>query len=139
MKRSPGFKLITLISIAVGGYYIFAAMLLLRSRMATPAIVPVLTVLASIALTIAGLTALASLRTGLYFYIGSCVIWLLRFIPLIFLTGHFFGKMPHPVSAITGLVFGMTAIPFWLSLFGVIICYYELRKQKRVKLSNTGN
>lgn len=116
-SKSTGLRLIVFISIAFGGYFICAMMLMSRMYLKLPSTVGILTMLAGLALMIAGLTALMSVKVSLYAYIASCVIWLLRFVPMIFLKSTFFGEMPRSVSGIVVIVFGMTAIPFWLSFW----------------------
>jgi len=134
-SKSTGFKLIALISIAFGGYITFAMILMSRMYLKLSSTVGILTILASLALMIAGLIALISIKAGLYIYIGSCAIWLLKLVPMIFYKSPFFSEMPQPVSGIVVIVFGMTAIPFWLSLFGVILSYYEMKKLRRKQLN----
>jgi hypothetical protein len=134
-SKSIGFKLIALISIAFGGYITFAMILMSRMYLKLSSTVGILTILAGLALMIAGLSALMSVKVGHYVYSGSCVIWLLRLLPMIFFKSPFLGEMPQPVSGIVVIVFGMTAIPFWLSLFGVILSYYEMKKLRRIELN----
>ena len=134
-SKSTGFKLIALISIAFGGYIAFAMILMSRMYLKLSSTVGILTILAGLALMIAGLSALMSVKVGHYVYSGSCVIWLLRCVPMIFFKSTFLGEMPQPVSGIVVIVFGMTAIPFWLSLFGVILSYYEMKKLRRIELN----
>jgi len=134
-SKSTGFKLIALISIAFGGYIAFAMILMSRMYLKFSSTVGILTILAGLALMIAGLSALMSVKVGHYVYSGSCVIWLLRWVPMIFFKSTFLGEMPQPVSGIVVIVFGMTAIPFWLSLFGVILSYYEMKKLRRIELN----
>lgn len=133
-RSSTGFRLIAFISIAVGGYFTFAMMLMARMYLKSPSAASILTILAGLALMIAGLTALTSVKIGSYVYIASCAIWLLRFVPVIFLKSTFFGDMPMSVSGIVVMVLGMTAIPFWLSLFGVILSNYEMKQSRNIVL-----
>ena len=134
-SRNTAFKIITIASIALGGYFIISKILATLTYLNIISVMGILELFASLTLVSAGLSALLSIKIGFYVYVAACMFWLLRFLPMIFFEPTIFAKIPQPLAYIITIVFGLAAIPFWLSLLGVIICYYELKTHREKALN----
>jgi hypothetical protein len=100
------------------------------------AIIPIL---AWISLLVAGIGALNSIRTGFYLYLSSCIIWLVKNIPHAIIKAAIFEQMPQSLSNILAVILAIIRFPFWISLLGAIISYYEFKKLKRLPPNKNGN
>lgn len=139
-KLSIGFKIIAYISIVIASCVILAMMIIVllkfSSEIHVGAIIPIL---AWISLLVAGIGALNSIRTGFYLYLSSCIIWLVKNIPHAIIKAAIFEQMPQSLSNILAVILAIIRFPFWISLLGAIISYYEFKKLKRLPPNKNGN
>jgi hypothetical protein len=131
-KTSIGFKIIVYTTIIVSAWMILNTLITLKIHwFEIPIGAMIFGSLACLLFLMAGIGALNSLKTGLYLYLGSSVIWLLRAIlHVVFQVVLVEG----PKSLSTGIVtfFGKGGIWLILSIFGIIVCYHEMKKLHKV-------
>ena len=134
IKLSIGYKIIAYISIVAGAWMTLATILMSLIRFSEiPIGSTIITLIACISLLVAGIGALKSIRTGFYLYLSSCIIWLLRYIPALIFRLGFFRQLSPSLSGLIAVIFGIAGFPFSISLLGLIISHFELKKTKERK------
>lgn len=139
-KFSVGYKIIAYISIIFASLITLATILGVLTKYSSEIYIVgiIITLLACISLLVAGIGALKSIRTGFYLYLNSCIICLIQYIPHVLVRLDFFRQLPQSLSVIIAVIFSVGGVRFWISLFGVIISYYESKKLKRVSPNENG-
>lgn len=131
-KTSTGFKIIVYTTIIVSAWMILNTLITLKIHWSEiPIGAIIFGFLTCLLFLMAGISALKSLKTGLYLYLGSSIIWLIRAILNVVMEVIL---AEGPVSLSTGIVTFLGKGGFWLilSIFGIIVCYHEMKKLHKV-------